>query len=1123
MNQPDENLQIEGREYTILHHIFTVFSFGLFTLLQNYIDPLKYIFTRPCPLDRSNYVFLLDQKKIFKVQKIKIKKKSVALKNYMKNNEIRLLEIVYCRFLFDYSLNEYVNPRKYDYIDVENLDQLEKFIIFGENDVSIKEKSNFEIIFGRISDWIFVYEMAGTFLWYFNDYAYYATIILILNIYYLYTEIAKDFRMRMGNIPKRKVKVLKNKLESVVETQIFPGDVICLEVGEVVADIKILNGEVIVDESSLTGESAPSCRTPGSMLYAGTKILSSVGNGGIPKARKEQYIEKLRNIGLPKMAFKNTSSEKIVNLQENGLNVSENGKNLNTQEYELLRYSTIELAIGIVENTGFETYRGSLIRKILTSTSRKYKFMKQLQKLMLYLFLTSLIVCLLTYFYLKNELTSTAEALFQSLDMILIIFSPSLPTSINIGTTIFDRKLRKHKIFINDLSKTNSVASIQTAVFDKTGTLTNEDMDILCIDELNYLKNREIKNLEHKSENNEEFSDLEIYENVCKMIEFADKNHLSGIIRKCISTCHSIMKVNGILLGDPLDLKMFEFSNSEIKENKIFYYENDDSSDSMENKCRELEIIKRKEFTSVRRLMSVVVKDGDELFLFAKGSPETVEKICVDIPDNYNDVVNYYTLEGYRVISMAYKKLNSDSDELKSGGEYLETDLNFLGLLVLSNQLKSPTKSVIKKLKEGKFKCLMATGDGILTAISVGKQCELIDKDVPVIFPRISNINRSCDTIDWMCIGENDLYFDKVRLSVIDEDEDVHRNFVVACEGDLYEKIRNESEIYHNFLLNKGVIFSRMNPDQKKYLVEDLEAQGNNVCFCGDGANDCSALKAASISVALNDSQRYFSTFTSEQKDIESVYRVIIEGRAAFVTSISNLKFQLSAAGIQTIISILLITFKIFFSECQTTHYDIPIVVLSSLVIGTFSKSKKLYKNKPSVDIFSKKFLVPLLGHLFINLIFLTIAVIINKENNLENKTINKSTTAGTVTFFITIIQCLLALFFFVEGAPHCQSKYQNWKYIGFLICHFIVIIAIYILTFKSENINWFYDFVWEDNTIQNQSIFKNLHFQVFLLVFMNMLVSFIFHGGIFRILKRLGENKSYLQLKTEIYEEEYI
>ena len=46
----------------------------------------------------------------------------------------------------------------------------------------------------------------------------------------------------------------------------------------------------------------------------------------------------------------------------------------------------------------------------------------------------------------------------------------------------------------------------------------------------------------------------------------------------------------------------------------------------------------------------------------------------------------------------------------------------------MQNKLKPVTNSVIEKLKECEVRVEMATGDNVLTAISVARQCGIISK-----------------------------------------------------------------------------------------------------------------------------------------------------------------------------------------------------------------------------------------------------------------------------------------------------------------------------------------------------------------------------------------------------------
>lgn len=94
-------------------------------------------------------------------------------------------------------------------------------------------------------------------------------------------------------------------------------------------------------------------------------------------------------------------------------------------------------------------------------------------------------------------------------------------------------------------------------------------------------------------------------------------------------------------------------------------------------------------------------------------------------------------------------------------------------------------------------------------------------------------------------------------------------------------------------MLIKGIVFARMSPDEKHELVERLQSLGYVVGFCGDGANDCGALKAADVGLSLSEAEASVAApFTSRQPDIRCFIEVIKEGRAALVTSFSCFKFM---------------------------------------------------------------------------------------------------------------------------------------------------------------------------------------------------------------------------------------
>ncbi|XP_077866567.1 polyamine-transporting ATPase 13A3-like, partial [Saccoglossus kowalevskii] len=105
-------------------------------------------------------------------------------------------------------------------------------------------------------------------------------------------------------------------------------------------------------------------------------------------------------------------------------------------------------------------------------------------------------------------------------------------------------------------------------------------------------------------------------------------------------------------------------------------------------------------------------------------------------PDNFHDVLINYTQQGLRVIALAWKPLHPSVQwhkALKMPRVEVECDLQFLGLLIMQNKLKPETTPVIKELTNAQIRLIMVTGDNILTAICVARECGLLPVNDEVI------------------------------------------------------------------------------------------------------------------------------------------------------------------------------------------------------------------------------------------------------------------------------------------------------------------------------------------------------------------------------------------------------
>ncbi|KAL8962276.1 MAG: hypothetical protein Q9193_001298 [Seirophora villosa] len=103
------------------------------------------------------------------------------------------------------------------------------------------------------------------------------------------------------------------------------------------------------------------------------------------------------------------------------------------------------------------------------------------------------------------------------------------------------------------------------------------------------------------------------------------------------------------------------------------------------------------------------------------------------------------------------------------------------------------------------------------------------------------------------------------------------RNYSLAITGDIFRwMIDFGDEHILQRMLVACQVFARMSPDEKHELVEKLQTIDYCCGFCGDGANDCGALKAADVGISLSEAEASVAApFTSRVFDISCVPEVI--------------------------------------------------------------------------------------------------------------------------------------------------------------------------------------------------------------------------------------------------------
>lgn len=71
-------------------------------------------------------------------------------------------------------------------------------------------------------------------------------------------------------------------------------------------------------------------------------------------------------------------------------------------------------------------------------------------------------------------------------------------------------------------------------------------------------------------------------------------------------------------------------------------------------------------------------------------------------------------------------------------------------------------------------------------------------------------------------------------------------------------------------------MFARAKPNDKAHIISVYQFLGKVVAMCGDGANDCGALKQADIGLSLSQAEASISApFTSQVTNISSMIELL--------------------------------------------------------------------------------------------------------------------------------------------------------------------------------------------------------------------------------------------------------
>ncbi|XP_078510337.1 putative cation-transporting ATPase 13A4 [Lissotriton helveticus] len=671
-----------------------------------------------------------------------------------------------------------------------------------------------------------------------------------------------------------------------IESQdLVPGDVFLLPQKKLYfpCDAILISGSCVVNEGMLTGESVPVTKTP-------------LPNTNTPFPRKVYNIEDYK-------------------------------KNILFCGTELIqtRSTDVEPAKAVVLQTGFNTAKGDLVRSILYAKPVDAKLHRDaLRFIMCLLFVAAIGFIYSVVVNIQNG-SLVGETVILAIFLITIVVPPSLPAALAVGVLYAQKRLKKSGIFCISSQKINLCGWLNLFCFDKTGTLTEEGLDLWGI-----IPSR-----------GQSFQSVH---------GFGSGDALPwGPLLGALAGCHSLIYLDGRVRGDPIDLKMFEGTRWAIEDSGT-----DDVSSGLIIKpgpeagkvsVEGIVVVRQFPFSSSLKRMSVISRViGTEKFMaFMKGAPETIISYCrpETVPSNFSRELDLYTKRGFRVIGLAYKALPTGLDFAAESftRDEAESDLDFLGLLVMENRVKPETRPALQELLDAQIRVIMITGDNLQTALTVAKTSGMVPEGSRGILVEATAPEGSTPAAIILRTQEDDLNDKHIRNEHLINGEGPTCNcpvdeYFFAMSGTSYQVVVQHFYGMLPKLLMKGVVFARMSPGQKSSLIEEFQKLDYFVGMCGDGANDCGALKMAHAGISLSEHEAsVVSPFTSKTPSIECVPQLIKEGRCTLASSFCISKYIIGTCITAFLSALLLLWKKTFLAEYQYLIHDMAIFIPTYLTI----------------------------------------------------------------------------------------------------------------------------------------------------------------------------------------------
>ena len=528
--------------------------------------------------------------------------------------------------------------------------------------------------------------------------------------------------------------------------------------------------------------------------------------------------------------------------------------------------------IAVVTSTGMSTEMGRIANSLNKSEEPITPLQVKVKKISTFI---SVLAIFLVIFVLVFGLIQDYDILsliMLSISMIVASVPESLPIAITATLSIGVSAMAKKKAVVRNMAAIETLGATEVICSDKTGTITTNQMEVidLFVDEKNF-----------QAEN------------------FDFKNY--PVLMKIMGLCsNATLDDHKKYYGDAVEVAGANFlSKYNIRKEEL-----------EEKYPRVIEI----PFDSERKMMSSVNQEGDTVYLYAKGSLDSIlkrsslilsdgkiRKITNEDKKMFEAQENEYSNQALKVIAFAYKKIdrkiNNDEDYQKE-----ENDLVLVGLVGFKDPAHTDVKEAIHKCMEAHIDVYMITGDNIETGRAIAQEVGIISSD---------NEGIELNSLDKFTKKEMDNLVKQYR------------------------------------------VFARVTPEQKYAIVEALKRQGKVVAMTGDGVNDAPAMKLANVAVGMGkngtDVTKNVADILLLDDSFSTIVTAVDEGRRIYDNVISNVLYNLSS----NFTEIVIIIIGMFLSQniilpLHVLYIDLVADTIPSIMLAFEGASKNNMKRKPN-------------------------------------------------------------------------------------------------------------------------------------------------------------------------------